>query len=181
MKLLNNSFPARAIFSKEGKPLLSWRVAILPYIEEQTLYDQFHQDEPWDSPHNKQLIARIPATYRDPERPADGTTTFLAPVGKGLAWEGDAGLAAADFKDGMSNTILCVQANEARAVPWTKPDDLEVDLNKPLDGLFGNSPTACAVFCDAHVSVFTPNIAAETLKALFTRNGGEVIGDSDLP
>ena len=51
-------FPAPAITSKDGKPLLSWRVKILPYIEEKKLYEDFHLDEPWNSPHNLTLLHR---------------------------------------------------------------------------------------------------------------------------
>src|SRR5262245_59728137 len=56
-------FPAATAYAKNGKPLLSWRVAILPYIEEDALYRQFKLDEPWDSPHNKKLIAKMPKIY----------------------------------------------------------------------------------------------------------------------
>src|SRR5262249_34008276 len=48
-------FPASASFKKGKKPLLSWRVAILPFIEQEALYKKFKLDEPWDSPHNKKL------------------------------------------------------------------------------------------------------------------------------
>ena len=85
----HQTFPARAIFDKQGKPLLSWRVQILPMLEEDALFKQFHLDEPWDSEHNKPLVAKMPAVFQDPRRPPDGTTTFLAVVGKGLAFEGD--------------------------------------------------------------------------------------------
>ncbi len=80
-----NGFPAAAITSKDGKPLLSWRVAILPFIEQQNLYNEFHLDEAWDSPHNKALIARMPKTYLCPTAPVrqEGTTTYKAFVGGG--------------------------------------------------------------------------------------------------
>src|SRR5262249_54155708 len=56
----NGKLPAHAIYSKDGKkPLLSWRVAILPFIEQDNLYQQFHLDEPWDSEHNKKLIPML--------------------------------------------------------------------------------------------------------------------------
>src|SRR5207302_1956982 len=58
--------PAAAICDKNGKPLLSWRVAILPFIEQDNLYKQFHLDEPWDSDHNKKLLARMPNVYALP-------------------------------------------------------------------------------------------------------------------
>jgi prepilin-type processing-associated H-X9-DG protein len=177
----NRRFPPRAIFSKDGKPLLSWRVAILPYIDEQNLYGQFHLDEPWDSAHNKQLIATMPMVYQDPTRPHDGKTTYLAPIGKGLAWEGDKGLGIADFTDGTSNTILGVQADEAHAIPWTKPDDLEVDLNKPADGLVNpNGPAFNVLMADGSVRSISNSADAETLKRLFGRNDGLPVDWSKL-
>ena len=63
----NNAFPAPALPGKDGKPALSWRVALLPYLEQQSLYDRFHLDEPWDSPHNKALIKEMPAVFTCPE------------------------------------------------------------------------------------------------------------------
>src|SRR5207253_5726964 len=77
-------FPAAAIYSKDGKPLLSWRVALLPYLEQDNLYKQFKLDEPWDSEHNKKLIARMPKVFAsspDPKLTAAGKTTFVVPVG----------------------------------------------------------------------------------------------------
>jgi hypothetical protein len=173
-------FPAQAIYSKDGKPLLSWRVAILPQLEEMELYRQFHLDEPWDSEHNKPLIAKMPAAYVKPGRPNDGTTVFLVPYGKGLAFERMEGLTIGSFTDGTSKTILAVEVNDDRAVPWTKPDDLEVDLNKPFDGL-GEAHAGdifCAVFADCHTIGISKQCDPDTLKALFTRNGGEPIDDT---
>ena len=75
------SFPPAAITDGDGNRTLSWRVAILPYLDEKELYDQFRLDEPWDSPHNRELIARMPDVYADPNRAVrravgDGKTTF---------------------------------------------------------------------------------------------------------
>src|SRR5262249_7254639 len=64
----DDHFRAQAIWDAKGKPLLSWRVAILPFIEEEALYRQFKLDEPWDSPHNKKLIPLMPKTYAAPKR-----------------------------------------------------------------------------------------------------------------
>src|SRR5262245_41316018 len=71
----------QAICNADGKPLLSWRVAILPYIDN-ALYQRFHLDEAWDSPSNKELITEIPDVYCSPGRPKDGKTLYLQCVGE---------------------------------------------------------------------------------------------------
>ena len=61
----HHTMPPAYLADKQGKPLLSWRVALLPYLGQQDLYKRFHLDEPWDSPHNRQLIPLIPDVYQD--------------------------------------------------------------------------------------------------------------------
>ena len=63
---MRNSIPAAYSMDPQGKPLLSWRVHVLPYLEEQALYDQFKLDEPWDSPHNRKLIEKMPKVFENP-------------------------------------------------------------------------------------------------------------------
>ena len=83
------AFPKPALTDKDGKPLLSWRVAILPYIEQNGLYNRFHLDEPWDSPHNKELIKEMPQTFVCPSRfnVEPGSTTYRVFVGDGAFFE----------------------------------------------------------------------------------------------
>ena len=129
----NKSLPARAMLGKDGKPLLSWRVQMLPYLEANDLYRQFHLDEPWDSPNNKKLIDQMPAVFRNPSSNAPpNTTTYLAPVGPGTLFEGDKGRSMKEVRDGAANTIMLVEANDDQAVIWTKPDDWRYDPQKPL-------------------------------------------------
>ena len=174
-------FPAVANYDKQDRPLLSWRVHILPFVEQLSLYQQFHLDEPWDSEHNKKLIPLMPEIYALPgsKLNAQGKTVFLAPVGKDLAFGGIQGLRLpADFPDGTSNTILLVEGDEAHAAIWTKPDDLVVDLDHPHKGLGGHFGKGFAVgMADGSVRFIPMTIRKETLKAAFTRNGGEVLGN----
>ncbi len=173
-----NAFPAPAIADKDGKPLLSWRVAILPYVEQQELYNKFHMDEPWDSPHNKALIKEMPAVYLCPSRkkPEAGTTTYRVFVGDGAMFQAGEGTPITSITDGTSNTIMVVESTDA--VPWTKPDDLKFDPNaKPsLYGAGSPHPGGFnAAFGDGSVRFIKNSINLIVWKALITRASGEVI------
>jgi len=172
-------FPARANFDAQGKPLLSWRVHMLPYIEENALYDQFKLDEPWDSPHNKQLIPKMPTVYRSPFSTAPPEmTVYLAPVGPGTIFEGQTGLTLGEITDGTANTILVVEANDDRAVIWTKPDDWTYDPQRLLAGLGQSHPSGfLAIFADGSVHFLSRQLGHYVFRALLSKSGGEQVGD----
>jgi hypothetical protein len=176
-------FPLPAIMSKDGKPLLSWRVAILPYLQQKPLYDQFHLDEPWDGPHNRPLVDKMPAIYRSPlsKNKEPGRTNYLLPVGNGAGFSADQPTSMRDISDGTSNTIMIVEADDDRAVIWTKPDDWQFDPNKPAQGLGHlNNGEFLTAFFDDHGQAISVSIDPKTLKALFTRAGGEVVDTNSL-
>lgn len=170
-----NTLPARANFDKQGKPLLSWRVHMLPFIDQGALYRKFRLDEPWDSEHNKQLIPLIPATYQSPTR-KDTKTNYQVVVGPGSMFEGTTGVKFADITDGSSNTIALVEVGDDRAVIWTKPEDFVFDREKPLAGLGRVRPEGFNVgFADGTVFLMRGTISAEKLLGMFTRDGKEVV------
>jgi hypothetical protein len=175
------TFPAAASVDKKGKKLLSWRVHLLPFLEQNALYQQFHLDEPWDSEHNKQFIKQIPPVYVQPthaDLAKEGKTVYLVPAGKGLAFEGNDGMKIQNFTDGTSNTILAVEAHRDAAAIWTKPDDLAVDFKNPLKNLKSAVLGGFHILmCDGSVRFISDNIDANVLKALFTRGGGEAVNE----
>jgi hypothetical protein len=176
-------FPPSASYNANGKPLLSWRVLILPYIEQHDLYNQFHLDEPWDSDHNRSLITKMPAIYADPAEPglaADGRTTFVVPTGEGLVFGGREGTKLSEIRDGTSATIMAVEVIPELAVVWTKPDDWAVDLDDPLRGVKRRDDERrgkafAAAWCDGSVRIIRDAVEPTVLKALLTRAGGEVV------
>jgi hypothetical protein len=174
----NGRFPAAAIYDKEKKPLLSWRVQLLPFLGETDLYKQFHLDEPWDSEHNKKLIEKMPKVFdstADPKLAAAGKTTFLAPRGAATMFPDRRGVRLSEVTDGTSNTIFLVDADDAHAVPWTKPEELAFDPKEPAKGLSTRFGDGFLVgFVDGSVHFLPKKLPKETLRALFTRNGGEV-------
>jgi prepilin-type processing-associated H-X9-DG protein len=167
-------FPARIGKSADGKPLLSWRVRILPFLEEQALYNEFHLDEPWDSEHNIKLLERMPAVYANPRVVTlPGHTAYLLPYGEDTGWPEDA-LRMPNITDGTSNTVAVVEAGGEVAVPWTKPDDLDIDAY-PDGSWMPPGAGANVVMFDGSVRFLAALIDPETLRALFTKDGGESV------
>ena len=175
---VNDALPPASIASKDGKPLLSWRVALLPYVEQVDLYNQFHLDEPWDSPHNKPLIARMPSVYLCPSRtrPEPGTTTYKALVGGGAAFDPRKGAHFREFTDGLSNTLSVVESKTP--VIWTKPDDITFDPKANPSLLDAGSPHPGgfnALMSDGSVRFLKQTLDPKVFRALITRSGGEVV------
>jgi RNA polymerase sigma factor (sigma-70 family) len=173
---------AGAALAADAKPLLSWRVALLPFLGQERLYKQFKLDEPWDSAHNQKLLAQIPAVYAAPGPPEEaGSRTFYqAIVGTGAAWEPRTQMRfPSSFADGTSNTILVVEA--ATPVPWTKPEDLPFVADQALPqlgGLFGGN--FHALMADGAVQFLARNADEETLRYAIMRADGHPIDIAKL-
>ena len=126
----NGALPAPAIYSKDGRPLLSWRVALLPYLGQEKLYQRFRRDENWDSPHNRELLHLMPKVFAPAEGlcPEPHSTFFKVFTGPGTLFQGQKGITGAQIQNPAA--ILIVEAG--KAVPWTKPGDVGYSPDQPL-------------------------------------------------
>jgi HEAT repeat protein len=195
--------PPAAVIGPQGKPLYSWRVLLLPFLDEDRLYKEFKLDEPWDSPHNKKLLARMPKVYA----PVRGktkepySTYYQVLVGQDAAFApppslppGRRGLAGVpgmpfnpqqvgrritDLVRGTSNTLLLVEA--AEAVPWTKPGDVAYDPKKPLPKLGGQFPDGFhAAFADGKVYFIPRTVDEKLVRGLASLSSYPDIGRDQL-
>jgi hypothetical protein len=163
------------VLGADQKPLLSWRVLLLPYLEQGDLYKEFKLDEPWDSKHNLRLLGKIPEVYRTGTEPKDSAETYyqgfahkdaLFPPGESIGFN--------DVTDGTANTILVVEAGTA--VPWTKPVDLPYAADKPLPKLGGPFKDVIhAVLADGAVFPVKRDFDEKLLRLAITRNDNTVL------
>lgn len=169
-------FPGAYNTDARGTPLLSWRVHLLKHLEkpERELYEAFHLNEPWDSPHNKSLISRMPDVYRSSQPANEHTTRFLVPFGPDAMFTGEKGRRPAEVTDGFSNTLLIVEVNRPNAVIWTRPEDLDVTQPNPLERLVEPGQLVFrALLADGAQRDFSVRLDKEQLSALWTITGGE--------
>jgi prepilin-type processing-associated H-X9-DG protein len=173
------TLPAASGDGRLGKGQLSWRVAILPYIEEGALYNQFRLNEPWDSPHNIQLLNQMPRIYApvQGEAPA-GHTYYQVFTGPNTPFRSGERFRLNQFRDGTSNTFLVVEG--ARPVPWTKPEDIPFDRNGPVPPLGSMFPGGFnATFADGSVRFIDRQRYSDmVLRNLIDPSDGQVI---DVP
>jgi hypothetical protein len=188
----SRSLPAFAITSPNGTPLLSWRLAIYPYLESSPLYNQFTRNEPWDSPANLPLMKPMPGIFQSAPFDTETTSTpWQVFVGPGTAFEPEKKISLkSDFPDGLANTILFVEA--ADLVPWTKPQDLPYHPDAPLPKLgrvYANrdplpwsaphQPTGFfAAMADGSVRYVNAKVIDEVLRRVIVRNDGKPVADN---
>lgn len=156
----------------QGKGL-SWRVHLLPLLEHQPLYSRFHLDEPWDSEHNKTLIAEMPEVFgSNPE----GKTSLHVFVGEKVPFAMEQpGARIRDFIDGTSNTILVVRAAEETSEVWTKPGGLKFDSENPYAALGNVGETFTALFSDGSVRELPTSLDKGTFSNLLQHQDGNVV------
>lgn len=181
---VHGAFPPAYLADENGKPMHSWRVLLLPYLEHQELYDRYDFSEPWDGPNNRQLAALIPNVFACPSHaaggPANTTTSYAIISGPGTLFEADKSSSISSVTDGLSNTLLVAEATGA-AIPWMEPRDLDVALmtmtlnGSPNDISAAHPGVAQALFADGSCRALQSSLSPETLRAMLTKAGGEPV------
>ncbi len=158
-------FPPSFIPDKNGKPQHSWRVLLLPFLGQESLYTRYRFDEPWNGPHNQALHDEMPAVYRCPsdKSPDRSQTSYAMIVGPHAISDGPTSRRLKDIKHAPSNTILLVDAAGA-GINWLEPRDLNADKltfrsravandqqHQPSKILSPHGATANALMCDGSV------------------------------
>lgn len=165
------------ITDKNGKPLLSWRVRLLPYMEHDALFKEFKLDEPWDSETNKKLLKKMPRVYRTFDEDKKTTKTYYQGLsGPGTAFEPGKKLLILNVTDGTSNTIGVIEGGPA--VEWTKPADINYDPKKAFPrptGPFAN--TFLVGMMDGSALALKPDLKDETFRHLVEIADGHVLPD----
>ncbi len=180
------AFPPAFIADEQGRPVHSWRVLILPFLEQQGLYDQYDFREPWNGPNNIKLLSKLPPVFEcptshSPGPPVSTFTSYVAISGPGTMFPGAESIRLDQVTDGPAQTLMVVEVANVQ-IPWTKPEDLDVrtmasrihDRDHP--SISSNHPGgAVAAFGDGASRFLPGSINGMGLKALVTIAGGETI------
>ena len=183
----HGSFPPAYVADDSGKPMHSWRVLLLPYLEQQWLYDLYDFNKPWDSPENSALAGMMPSCYRCPSEsdPSAQETSYRVVVGPGTMFPGEKTTTMDAITDGLSDTIMLVESSDS-AVGWLEPTDLDVTqitFNVNPGGAdeisSRHSFGANVAFGDANAAGLGDNVSSETVEAMITASAGETIPPMD--
>ena len=181
---IRGSFPPALVADASGKPLYSWRVLILPFLERNDLYQAFNLNEPWDGPNNRKLHGQVLSVYSCPashDTQSRGETNYVAVLGPHTMWPGTKANRLSDVTDDPVNTLLLVEVHHS-GIHWMEPRDLHVtqmppSVNAPRGMGISSLHRECAMaaFADGHTRALPGDLPPATLRALLTIAGGEKV------
>lgn len=193
-------FPPAYVADADGRPMHSWRVLILPYMEWKSLYDAYDFDEPWNGPNNRKLAGSMPNEYCCPSSEDSqyelGMTNYVAVVGPKTVWPEGETVKMDDIPDGTGNTIMLVEIADPD-IRWMEPRDLSFEeavrgvnpksergISSPhvwCNGyFFHDTPVVHVALADGSVRSLAAGISPKKVEALLTVDGGETIDTDDF-
>lgn len=182
-------FPPAYVQGPDNKPWHSWRVLLLPFLDEQELYERYRFDEPWDGPHNRELQAHRPEVYASglQQSPLKSVTTYLGVVSRRTMWPANYCVKISDVTDGTSNTIMLLE-NASSDVVWSEPREMRekdaLALLRPDNPDQPSKPfpySIPALFADASVRVISPQIGRDLFVSLLTPKYGQFVVTEGWP
>ena len=172
-------YPPSVLYDKKTGTPYSWRVAILPYMEQNEIFKRYRFNEPWDSEHNKQVLEYRPIPLLSPTDPTSTNAAYFGLVSPETLFTGKDGTKNRAITDGTSNTLLVVEAKQD--IPWTKPEDIPYAHDGPLPKLGGFFPGGFhAAFADGYVRFLSAKLKPETLRHLIEKADGHVVNRAEL-
>lgn len=181
----NGHFPPAYVADENGKPMHSWRVLILPYLDQKELFDRYDQNEPWNGPNNSKLHNEIVDVYRCPSSTSsEFSTDYVLITGTETGFSNDQTTDFGDITDGSSNTILLTEIASSR-IHWMQPRDISleqfVSVRGPAGGEHENHPgTRNVAFFDGSTHVVDLETAPDELRKFVTIAGDETVNIDDL-
>lgn len=184
----HGSYPPAYLIDDAGAPTVSWRVLLLPYLDQADLYEQFDLTKPWDDPANLALADQIPGVYQ--AEGASGTDTAYAGVAgekhifRSGAGDIDGGEPVSAVTDGNSMTIAVGPVGADVTIPWTAPDDIDVNDHDTLgdpSGFDGPGDTVTPLlFLDGVVRTYSDDLVSDDLLSWASMSGDSCSPPSSL-
>ena len=178
----HGTYPTPTVMDAAGKPLYSWRVLLLPYLDEASLYSRFKLDEPWNSAHNAQLVPMCPALYISPASSGNvSQANYVLITGPGTIFPSTGPLKPTQISDGLSQTLLVVETNNM-INEWSKPFDIDIAKLNLSIGASGthkiggtHSEGATAAFADGQPAWLSVDLPSTIVDSAITPKGNESI------
>ena len=183
------TLPPAFIADETGRPVHSWRVLLLPYLDELPLYLQYNFDLPFDHPQNQQLQGQMPAVFACPLDPLSaslGETNYVVVTGSATLFPGTSSRSSVRVSDDPATTILLAEVHE-QGIDWLAPLDLNLqEMQTTLRQGSTTGPShehqgaARVLTLDGNVRTIRSGVPADLLQAMTTIAGGERLSGEAL-